>query len=302
MPVSVNSYKMFFAQSDDGQFLRKVFDAAMSKGGLTRVGKQLFRNEKGEEVVHDNQGTFTCDVQGDLLGRQKGRWVGSSVQSATAALDDFEKRKGQLAGQEISLPPSDQDAKTYGPQPPEEGLVVEQTIKVIGGHRDRESLDPGLQGSAGYYGRALGLDRLWIRKDEKDLLVQGKLPQSLTNRIVLYHLRDNTYGQLWHFWSAKDVKKAEIHLEGGRLTGKVHLETGKRGYEADLLGFVESKDGRITRFDVVSKGWSWDKEVWSHAPPNSKQLLAITFRLSDPGSKMGKVPPGALRHFPEYLR
>lgn len=302
VPVSVNSYKMFFAQTDDGEFLRKVFDGAMNRAGLTRVGKQKFRNEKGEEVVHDNQGNFTCDVQGNLLGGQKGRWAGSSVQSATAALNDFEKRKGQLADQKVSLPPADQDTMTYGPQPPDGGLVVEQTIKVIGGHQDRNSMDAGLQGRAGYYAKSLGLDRLWIRRDEAELLAQGKLPESLTNRIVLYHLRDNTCGQLWHFWSAKDVKKSEIRLEEGRLTGKVHLEKKKHGYEAELLGFVEARGGRVTRFDVVVKGWSWDNEVWSHAPPGSKQLLAITFRLSDPGNKMGRVPPGALRHFSEYLR
>src|SRR5262245_15117288 len=98
-------------------------------------------------------------------------------------------------------------------------------------------------------GSILGREHLWLRQDEVQALAKGELPESLKKRIVRYHLVDNTRGTPTG-WTQAEIKKLELTLEKGRLKGSVHLETkdGKRGYQADLLGFVEAKDGKLTRF------------------------------------------------------
>ena len=54
-------------------------------------------------------------------------------------------------------------------------------------------------------------------------------------------------------------------LEGGRLSGTIHLETkaGDRGYRGKLLGFVKAESGKVTRFDVVVLGDYWGEGTFT---------------------------------------
>ena len=85
--------------------------------------------------------------------------------------------------------------------------------------------------------------------------LRGELPESLQKRIVRHHLVDSTRGTPTG-WMEGEVKKLEMTLARGVLKGSVHLETkdGKGGYLADLLGFVETREGKVVRFDVVAHG------------------------------------------------
>ena len=73
-------------------------------------------------------------------------------------------------------------------------------------------------------------------------------------RLARFHLVDNTRGEP-PMWRPVDVKKIDLAIVDGRLTGSAHLKTasGDREFKADLLGFVESSGGEVTRFDVVAK-------------------------------------------------
>src|SRR4029450_7956680 len=134
---------------------------------------------------------------------------------------------------------------------------------------------------------SLGREHLWIRKDEVQALVKGELPESLTKRIVRYHLVDNTRGTPTG-WTEPEIQKLEMKLSEGRLTGRVHLETkdGKRGYQADLLGFVQAKDGKVTRFDVVASGEFWGQGTYTPGAPKGRFPLAISFTLGDPSDPL----------------
>jgi hypothetical protein len=70
-------------------------------------------------------------------------------------------------------------------------------------------------------------------------------------------------------WSETEITKVDLKLQDGRLTGSVHLETkdGGRGYEAEVLGFLEAKDGKVTRFDVVVCGQFWGQGHTRRALP-----------------------------------
>src|SRR5439155_3716361 len=95
-------------------------------------------------------------------------------------------------------------------------------------------------------------------------LAKGDLPDSLKQRIARCHLINTTGGHLTSgaMWKPEHVKRLDMRLADGRLTGAVDLEGWVKGptrndhsrYSVRLLGFVEVKDGKLTRFDVVALG------------------------------------------------
>src|SRR3989442_1695002 len=74
-----------------------------------------------------------------------------------------------------------------------------------------------------------------------DALTQGEFYESLKRRM----LRTLSYV------FAGDVKSLDITLRNGRLTGTFQSDTGDTG---TLQGFIESRHGKVTRFDVIAKG------------------------------------------------
>ena len=161
--------------------------------------------------------------------------------------------------------------------PPDGGLVLDVTAKVLGGY------DESKGGTTAIYQNALGRDHLWLRKDEVEALVRGDLLQSVKARLARFHLIDNTRGEP-PFWKEEELKQLELAVKDGRLTGSVHLETGRgeRGYQAQLLGFIETKDGKVTRFDVVAKGQFWGEGTYTRGAPKGKFPFAVALTLADP--------------------
>lgn len=187
--------------------------------------------------------------------------------------------------------------KRFVYEAPAGGAVIEVTAKVLGGY------DPA-KGTTAIYQNALGNDHLWLRKDEAEALVRGELPQSVKLRLVRFHLIDNTRGEP-PFWREDEIKRLDMALKDGRLSGTVHLETkkGDRGYDAALLGSVETKDGKLTRFDAVARGQFWGEGTYSRNAPNGKFPFAVAFRLAEPTETVRKVPPGGARgNLAAYLR
>lgn len=185
--------------------------------------------------------------------------------------------------------------KRFVYEAPQGGLVVKVTSKVLGGYDE---------GTNAIYRNALGRDHLWLRKDEVESLVRGELPPSVQVRLARFHLIDNTRGEP-PFWKPDEVKRLELGLKDGRVSGSVHLETksGDRGYEARLLGFVEVKEGKVTRCDVVARGQFWGEGTYTRNAPKGKFPFAVALTLTaadDPGRN---VPPGGARGNPTtYLK
>ncbi len=108
-------------------------------------------------------------------------------------------------------------------EPPAGGLVLDVTSKVLGGYE---------KGGNRAMRDAVGRDHLWLRKDEAEALARGELPESVKQRLARFHLIDNTRGEP-PLWRPDEVKRLELTLKDGRLSGSVHLETkaGNRGRE-----------------------------------------------------------------------
>ncbi len=180
---------------------------------------------------------------------------------------------------------------------PEGGLVVNVHAKVLGGY-DKDKANRSI------YENALGNDHLWVRKDEAEQLARGIVPDSLKTRLVRFHLVDNTRGEP-PFWKDDEIKRLELKLDKGRLSGVVHLETrsGDRGFEGRILGVVEVKDGQVTRFDVVARGDFWGEGTFTRGAPRGKFPFAVAFSLSDGKGNESRIPPGAARgNVKGYLR
>src|SRR5262249_48057520 len=142
----------------------------------------------------------------------------------------------------------------------------------------------------------IGFDHAWLRQDEAAALVKGELPHSVKSRLARFHLLDNTRGEP-PAWKVDEVKKLDMALKDGKLTGTVHLETknGQRGYQAKWFGIVEVKGGKVTRFDLVAKGLYWGEGTFTKGAPPGQFPFAVAFTLSPGTSVADRVLPGAAR-------
>lgn len=243
-------------------------------------------------VNSTTQGLFLAAPDGTLLGFTNNRspeWVREMLKKGLAKF-----QPGDAA-----LLVNDKPDPNFNYRPPEGGLVVVVTSKVLTGYQ------AAVNAEIGFFQNSLGRDVLWVRKDEHQALLRGELLDSLKNRIAMYHLFDNTRGEP-HPWSAAEVKKLEMTLKDGVITGSVHLESasGDHGYKAEIRGSVESKDGKLTRLDLVSKGEAWGATGCTLvAKPNGRFTLAIACRLATGHDEAEKVmPQGAKSWLPDYLR
>ena len=170
--------------------------------------------------------------------------------------------------------------------------------KVLGGYEKTEDRWRKI------FQDTLSRDNLWVTKEEQDALAAGRVPPALQKRIARYHLVDNTRGEP-PMWKADEIRSIEFSLKDGRLSGSVHLETasGERGYKVSLLGHVEKKNGKITRFDLVALGEFWGEGTYTRGAPKGRFPLGASFTLTDGSDIADGVPPQGSRGWVRgYLR
>lgn len=186
---------------------------------------------------------------------------------------------------------ADRAAANETKRPPEGGLVLYVTWKIL---EPKKLLDSKSSDNDKHLSNALGVDRLWVRKDEAEALAKGAFPDSLRKRMASY-LQYVVPGKL---------KTDGMKLVDGRLSGDLRSATGER---ADALGFVEAKDGKVTRFDLVIKGLG--NNCGAHGfegpltllPKDTTAPVALGFMLADPADDLSRTLPHAARD-PQYLK
>jgi hypothetical protein len=274
VPVAVDQHDHRRRKDAEGELFAKILAQAGRDLEGTSQGFYLF-SPGGKHLEFEN--TLSADRMKRLLD------------SALKKYDPKEEVPALEAG------PNDE---RFLYQPPTDGLIVNVTSRVLGGYAE-----PKGESQAAYQS-ALGRDHLWLRKDEAEALAKGELPESVKTRIARFHLVDNTRGEP-PFWKPEDLKKVELTLRDGRLAGSTRLENAKgdRGYHAQLLGFVESKEGKLTRFDVVARGDFWGEGSFTRGAPKSRFPFAVAFTLSAAKDETDPVPPGGARgNLKGYLR
>ena len=274
IPVAIDQAYQRRQKDTEGDFYRKI------------AGQGPRNNFQGT-----TQGLYLATASGKLLGFNNNRGGDRIRRMMKKALDGFEAPTAAV------IERSKVDAR-YNPKPPEGGLVVRVQTKVLGGYEKTEDRWQKI------FQNALSRDNLWVTKEEHEALAAGKVPSALQRRIARYHLVDNTRGEP-PMWKADEVRSIEFSLEDGRLSGSVHLETasGERGYKVSLLGRVEKKDGRITRFDLVARGEFWGEGTYTRGAPRGRFPLAASFTLADGSDIAHGVPPQGSRGWVRgYLR
>jgi hypothetical protein len=178
----------------------------------------------------------------------------------------------------------------YNPEPPRDGFVVRVTSKVLGGYPQTE--DPWKR----IFQESIGRDNLWVRADETKALIGDQFPESLMSRIVRYHLVDNTRGEP-PLWDRGEVRRIDVEFKNGALRASVDLKTkdGLRGYRAELTGHVATKNGRVTRFDLVSKGEFLGRGRYTGNAPKGWFPFAVAFSLADGSDVADRIPPQGSR-------
>jgi hypothetical protein len=284
-PEIVNTLKTkFVCAAMDQHDHRKRKDA---DGELfAKILKQANRGLDGQ-----SQGYYLIGPDGTLLAFSNAVSEDAMKRLIATALKKFDPKA------EVAAPKGGEKDPRFDYKPPADGLVVTVTAKVLGGYEKTAK-------AAAIYQDALGLDHLWVRKDEAAALARGEFPDSLKSRLVRFHLVDNTRGEP-PFWRADEVRKAEFALKDGRLTGTVHLETKSedRGFQAEVFGLVATEKGAVTRFDVVAKGEFWGEGAFTRNAPKGKFPFAVAFTLTPKDDPGRNVPPGAARgNAAGYLR
>ncbi len=279
VPLALDAWYHRRRQDSEGEFLRKV------------IGQEPTRTD----MKQSTQGRYAFTADGRLFGFDNHGSEGlvRTKLLLKSALARFEPARTEI-GQ--ARPPDPLYDRTMPP-----GVaVVDITMKFLGGYAPTE--DPNLKAYQGILGR----ERLWIRKDETEALSRGEWPESLKRRLVLAHLYDNTRGQHNAWWKEGEIRTLDLSFKDGRLRGSVHLKSeGSEGREfrADLLGFIEVRDGRLARFDLVVKGGYTEGHVRGDLPDVEPGApFAMAFRTADPKDPGYKVPPACARFFEEYLR
>ena len=254
----------------------------------------LYRKVAGKAVSNS---VFAFDPSGKLLFQRLGGDIYQKfVPALEAAIKDYQPAKATAK----PVPTGDDKDEHFYPVPTD-AVVVHVTSRMV-------SDGKGWPGPERW-----GRDNLWILKDEVAALAKGQLPDSLKTRIARYHLINTTGGHLTAgaMWKQEHVKRLDMTLADGRLTGAVDLEGCVKGparndhsrYSVHLLGFVEVKDGKLTRFDVVAVGPACrvagsGPGIETHGEIGVPYTLAIGFRLStDQDSDAQKRTPPAAVHY-----
>ena len=274
IPVAIDQAYQRRQKDNEGKFYQKI-----ANQGPRKVGRGT------------TQGLYTADASGQLLAFTNNRGASRVLGMMNGALKKH--RPVKVTAIAKGTPDS-----RFNPEPPKGGLVVRVTSKVLAGYEEPENEYRRI------FQQSLGRDNLWISAIEHAVLAKGQLPQSLLKRIARFHLIDNTRGEP-PMWNDNEIKKFEGTLRNGRLRATVHLRTAKgdRSYEAELLGHIETKDGKVTRFDVVAKGHFRGEGTYTRNAPKGRFPLAIAFTLADGKDAADTIPPqGSRGWLPSYIR
>jgi hypothetical protein len=237
------------------------------------------------EPRHTKQGYYICSPDGKLL---KG-WMYPRPDDGTMKRYLKEVAEKYESPKEIEPLDKSRVDRYANPLPPEGGMVLEVSAKLLEAKWQPTNLER-FQIIRG----AIGRDRLWVTRAEVQELLKGSVPDSLLERMIRFHLVDNTRG-VPSMWQSGDLKS--LHLtttsEGGKigLAGDLNLEeAGNRRYEAKLKGSIEAKENAVTRFDVVVRGIYHIQKIGLGEIPIGASTLAVAFTIAEPGEHSRVAP------------
>jgi hypothetical protein len=308
VPVAGDDWYQRRREDAEGRFFRQIADQGPRKGegGSTRQGIYCLTAD-GKLLAYKNAGQ-DADVMREVLRDGLAAW---------RKLPADRRRPG-------AVPVSDageQDRRFSRTLPPG-GYVVRVYTRCL--EQDDQGGLRCCPRSAGP-GTAAARDHLWLTRDEGQALVpprarkgeQIALPPTVAQRILCYHLLDNTRGEPPH-WGRDQVRTQELTLTVEeatstrvrlRLEGTALLATdpqperADRGYDVHLLGYIEGdpRQRRLERFDLVALGNHWGQGTYTRGARAGRTPLGVAFELVPADVSANLVPPQGARDWQEYL-
>lgn len=308
MPVAADDWYQRRRDDAEGRFFRAVTsqDKDRIRGEGSRQGIYVL-TAAGKLLYSKNIGHLPADLRDEL--RQ--------VLADWRKLPEAERRPGAVAVGDAG----DVDRR-FERTPPAGALVLTVSTRILA-HDDRGRLCRGTCGFAP--AERAARDHLWVTEDEwRRLLpampVVGRsvpVPASLVERILRFHLVDNTRGEP-PLWERRQVRRGYLGLRVEevrddrvrlRLDGSALLATGddparsKRGFEGRLLGELEydPRTRTVQRFDLVALGDSWGEGEFTRGARPGRTPLGIAFELARGDTPADRVPPQGARVLSDYL-
>ncbi len=310
VPVTGDDWYERRREDAEGEFFRKVADQGPRKGldGSTRQG--IYCLTAGGKLLAFRNGQDADSVR-TLLKKGLTEW---------ARLTEAERKAAS---------PKVNDAKPPDPHfcriPPAGGLVVNVYSRMLRLDDKGKLEDSGLRGGEHDLPFGAGRDHLWLTRDEWRILIprdprQGAeyvLPAAIAERILRFHLIDNTRGEP-PMWSKAEIREARLKLSVEktdastlrlRLAGTYSLSTDKqpsaktRAFVGSVLGFIDydRKKEAITRFDAVALGDHQGQGPFTGGARPGRTPLGVCFELAKGSSCADNVPPQGARDSVSYF-
>jgi hypothetical protein len=308
VPVTGDDWYQRRRQDAEGAFFRKVADQGPRKGegGGTRQGIYCLTAD-GELLAYKNAGQDAAVM----------REVFQQALKARNRLPAWRNRPGAVTVGDHG--PVD---RNFVRTPPEGGTIIEVSTRIL--DRDGQG-DPCRGHCSTIGGDRAARDHLWLTAQEVRKLVPARpaadvqypVPAAVAERIVRFHLVDNTRGEPPH-WAREQVRRQDLALTVEsvtpervtlRLDGSALLSESAdparslRGFDVKLHGRLEFDRvaERLTRFDVVAAGDHWGSGTYTGNARPGKSLLGVAFELSKGDRPGDRVPPQAAREVAAYL-
>ena len=309
VPVTGDDWYERRRDDEEGKFFRKVADQGPRKGegGSTRQGIYCLTAD-GKLLAYKNAGQAP-DVMRDVLRQGLAQW---------RKLPADQRRPGAS-----TVGDSGATDKRFDRKPPRGGLIVNVFTRIL----DRDSTGAWSCGTCDFAGgNYAARDHLWITEAEWKSLIPAQVKQgdqrplsaTLAERIVRFHLMDNTRGEP-PFWTREQIRANKLTLTAEevtpthitwRLEGTALLATtadaakADRGFDVRLLGHLSFNRSQpaCERFEIVAVGDHWGHGTFTPGARPGRAPLGVVFELAHGDSAADQVPPQATKDVGEYFR
>jgi hypothetical protein len=307
VPVAADDWYQRRRDDAEGKFFRGVADQGPRKGegGSTRQGIYCFTAD-GRLLTYKNAGNHP-DVMRDTLEFGLRQW---------RKLPEERRKPGA-----VEIPDAGKLDARFARTLPPGGLIVNVYTRIL--DHEQDAFCRGTCPTQG--GDAAARDHLWLTEAEWKALVpadpkpgdQVPLPAAVAERILRFHLTDNTRGEP-PMWRRDEVRRhvltltveeatpaaVRLRLDGTALLAtRADAETADRGFDVRLLGYIgyDRAKKAIDRFDVVAVGDHWGAGQHTRRARAGWMPLGVAFELANGKSAGDLVPPQAAREIDAYF-
>jgi len=271
VPVAIDQANERRQQDAEGEFYRKIASQGSRK-----------------DFNQTTQGFYIATPGGNLLFYGNTHSADLIYRKLVDAMNEFDL---QLARGTDFAPIDDDNSKDrWNISQPEDVAVVRVQAQVLDGYEEVDSEHRTIQQES------ISRDNLWITNDEIRQLAEDAIPLKLRDRIIRFHLVDNTRGEPPR-WAPGEIRKCDLTLNDGVLNGEIHLETadGSRGYQVKIRGMFEAENDELNRFDLLAFGQHWGCGRYNRHAPEGKFPLVVAFSLADGSDIADSLAPWAAR-------